>query len=273
MSSSRSSAAATERGACTAPATLCRPCTPNASAPSSTTRESCFQASGTRWSWSRGRTTTRPCSTTRSSRADGATGPRWPVRARAEAAAPRTRTRVSAPGAGRSWSLAVRTPWLGKGRSAHGGSDPRARGPGSASRARSRACRSCRSLFRDRCEHECLDGQIGIDVVVAHEGRDVAADQGFYRPGRLPAHHALDGTALLEDEALLAGFDELSLAVRERVRQQADDQVIADRGAGAGRPASAVLVEKVHHRARDGGRKPSRLGVSAVGAGHASLLS
>src|SRR5690349_18949070 len=139
-----------EPGACTAPATLCRPCTANASAPSSTTRESYFPGFGTRSSLSPARTTRRPCSTTRSSRAGGATGPRWPARARAEAGPRRPRTQVSALEAERHWSLAARTPWPGRGRSAHGDSGPRVRGPGSASHARSRMSRSPRWWQLDR---------------------------------------------------------------------------------------------------------------------------
>src|SRR5205814_8578760 len=71
----------------------------------------------------------------------------------------------------------------------------------------------------------------------------------------------------------LAAVDELALALRQGVGQQADDQVGADRRTRASRAASAVLVEELHHRVQDRGRTRSRLRVSVVGAGHASLPS
>src|SRR3954467_14586753 len=118
--------------------------------------------------------------------------------------------------------------------------------------------------WSQRREHEDLDRQIGVDVVVAHEADhlasgellDLAADVGF--------HDALPASAQIEDSQALAGVRQRLLAAREAVLEHDEDTVLAERGSRLRRTAAGRARERSDDGLRDRFGELSLL-ASAVG--------
>jgi hypothetical protein len=101
-------------------------------------------------------------------------------------------------------------------------------------------------LVRQRLEHEALDGDVGLHVVVAEERPDLAARRVLDQGDEVLAHGSLVCLARAEDELRLAVFDEASLALGKRVLQHDANQLISDVRARPRRASASVLKQQVH---------------------------
>ena len=100
-------------------------------------------------------------------------------------------------------------------------------------------------------EDEDLGGEVGVDVVGAHEGQDGAAGEVFDRGDAVGAHGVLIGAAHVEHLLGAVAVGEVALAGRERVLEHDDDQVAVDRGARLGRSAAGVVGQEPDDRLGD----------------------
>ena len=104
---------------------------------------------------------------------------------------------------------------------------------------------------RNAARSEDLDGEVGIDVVVAHEADDPASRQLLDLAADVGAHDALPAPAQIEHGRALAGFCERLLAARQAVVEHDEHAVLAERGLGLGGAPTGGARERLDHRVRD----------------------
>jgi hypothetical protein len=88
-------------------------------------------------------------------------------------------------------------------------------------------------------EHEHLDSEVGIDVVIAHEADHPTSGQVFDLAAHLRLHHAPPASAQIEDGVAPARVGERLLAAREGVLQHHEDGVLTERGSRLRGPAAS----------------------------------
>ena len=108
----------------------------------------------------------------------------------------------------------------------------------------------------ERLEDEHLDGDVGVDVVIAHEADDLAAGELLDLLAAAFAHHALPAPAQVEHGLTLAGCDEVALPTRERVLEHHEHRVIAQGRLRLRRPATRSTGQLANDRIGDRQRKP-----------------
>src|SRR5215207_10581784 len=102
-----------------------------------------------------------------------------------------------------------------------------------------------------RLEYEDLDADVGLDVVVAHEGDHFSAGERLDALGHGFAHRRLEAAPDVCDHVALAAVCEAALTLRERVLDPRNDHVVPDRRACLCRAASGVLARALHNRGRE----------------------
>jgi len=126
-----------------------------------------------------------------------------------------------------------------------------------------------------RFEDEDFGGDVGVDVVGAHEGADGATRDLFDGGDAGAAHGFLVGGAHLEDLCGAVVLGEVALTGGECVLEHDDDHVAVDRGACLGRSAAGAFGEQADDGPGD--RRVQRSAFGAVGgglgrAGHAGVV-
>src|SRR3954454_6018701 len=94
-------------------------------------------------------------------------------------------------------------------------------------------------------EDEDLDGDVGVDVIGAHQGADSAVGELFDGGDAGAAHGLLVGGAHVEDLLGAVTGGEVALAGREGVLEHDDDEVTVDGGARFGGSTAGALGEQV----------------------------
>src|SRR4051794_11216966 len=107
------------------------------------------------------------------------------------------------------------------------------------------------STGRLRFEYEDLDGEVWVDVVVAHKADHLAPGQLFDLLADVGLHDALPASAQIKHGLALAGVRERLLAACKAVLEHDEDAVFAERGLRFGRAAAGCAGERSHHRVRD----------------------
>src|ERR1700737_4100992 len=79
----------------------------------------------------------------------------------------------------------------------------------------------------ERLEHEYLDGEIGVDVIVAHESDDLPSSQLLDLATDIGFHYSLPPPAQVQYGLALAGVGERPLAAREAVLEDNEHAVLA----------------------------------------------
>src|SRR3954452_12576747 len=114
-----------------------------------------------------------------------------------------------------------------------------------------RLCAAANAGRGERFEHEDLDSEVGVEVVVAHEADHLASGELFDLPAELDAHDALPASAQIEHGLALAGVREALLAAREAVLEHDEDAVVAERGFRPRGPAAGGARKRPHDRIGD----------------------
>src|SRR3954463_12842622 len=84
------------------------------------------------------------------------------------------------------------------------------------------------SLRGERLEHEHFHGEVGIDVVVAHEADHLASRELFDRAAHVRFHHGLPAAPQVEHRLTVARMVERLLADRKGVLQDDEHAVVTD---------------------------------------------
>ena len=92
-------------------------------------------------------------------------------------------------------------------------------------------------------EHEYLDCEVGIDVVLTHERKHLAIELSLDDSYEVVTHGGLVVVADLQDAVGVAVLDERALARGERVGEQDGHDVLVDGGLCLRRSATGVLVK------------------------------
>jgi hypothetical protein len=121
-------------------------------------------------------------------------------------------------------------------------------------------------------EDEHLDGEVGVDVVVAHERDDSSPCELLHGGDRVGLHRVLKCASAVLHDLVLAVLHEGLLAFGEGGAQDSHDDVRPDRGARSCWPAAGVLVQQADDRVRDRCGKHASSGYFWVGAGHSQPL-
>src|SRR4051812_9196031 len=120
-------------------------------------------------------------------------------------------------------------------------------------------------------EHEDLDGEVRVDVAVAHEAHYLASCELLDLFAHLGPHDVLPALADVENRRLLPGGDKRPLALREVVLEHYEDAVLTERGLCFGRAPAGGLGEHVHDRRRD--RRAEFAACGCVLIGHVTSFS
>src|SRR5829696_5610672 len=109
-------------------------------------------------------------------------------------------------------------------------------------------------------EHEYLDGEVGVDVVLAHEGGDLALELAFDDCDQVVAHRELIVVAKLQNPIGATVVDERALAFGKRVRKHDGYDVVVDQGLCLRWSSAGVLVQQPYRGGGDhgGGSVPIR---------------
>jgi hypothetical protein len=120
-----------------------------------------------------------------------------------------------------------------------------------------------------RFEHEDLDGDIGVDVVVAHKPITLRPVSCSISRLTSACMTRCQPSAQIQHGLALAGVGGRLLAAREAVLEHNEDAVVIERGPGLRRATAGLARERPHDRAGDR-RRELPIGKSAVNAHLAS---
>src|SRR5579864_5576144 len=107
----------------------------------------------------------------------------------------------------------------------------------------------------ERLEDEHLDGDVRVDVVIAHETDHLASHQPLDLLAAAVAHHPLPAPAEIQHRLALTRPNQGPLPTRERVLQHHEHRVIAQRRPRLRRASTGGTGQLTNHRVGDRHRK------------------